>query len=79
MFHFGDLITDVSCEFQHLSQAKFLVLHAASEQLVVLALQSYDAAEGPALAQRYEKLNWRIISKPGGATVKPDDFYTLYG
>ena len=29
--------------------------------------------------EKYEKLNWRIISKPGGATVKPDDFYVLYG
>lgn len=29
--------------------------------------------------EKYEKLNWRIISKPGGATVKPDEFYTLYG
>jgi hypothetical protein len=27
----------------------------------------------------YEKLNWRMVSKPGGATVKPDDFYRLYG
>lgn len=42
-------------------------------------MQSYDAAEGEALAFKYEKLNWRIISKPGGATVKPDEFYTLYG
>jgi acyl-CoA-binding protein len=39
--------------------------------------QSYDAAEFPALAAKYEKLAWRIISKPGGATVKPDEFYTL--
>jgi hypothetical protein len=23
----------------------------------------------------YEGLKWRMISKPGGATVKPDDFY----
>lgn len=43
------------------------------------AVQSYDAAEFAALVEKYEKLNWRIISKPGGATVKPDDFYTLYG
>ena len=42
-------------------------------------LQSYDGAEGDALASKYGKLNWRIISKPGGATVKPDEFYTLYG
>lgn len=27
----------------------------------------------------YNKLNWRMVSKPGGATVKPDDYYRLYG
>jgi hypothetical protein len=42
-------------------------------------LQSYDASEFESLAGKYEKLNWRIIAKPGGATVKPDDFYSLYG
>lgn len=42
-------------------------------------LQVYDAAEYLDLVAKYEKLNWRIISKPGGATVKPDDFYILYG
>ncbi|KAL3141955.1 hypothetical protein ABBQ32_004601 [Trebouxia sp. C0010 RCD-2024] len=43
------------------------------------AKESYDAKEGEALGGKYEKLNWRIISKPGGATVKPDEFYILYG
>ena len=42
-------------------------------------MQSYDAAEFEPLVAKYEKLNWRIISKPGGATVKPDEFYTLHG
>ena len=42
-------------------------------------MQSYNASEGEALGGKYEKLNWRIISKPGGATVKPDEFYSLYG
>ena len=45
----------------------------------LLSLQSYDIKEFEKLAEKYEKLNWRIISKPGGATVKPDDFYLLYG
>jgi hypothetical protein len=44
-----------------------------------VAAQSYDIAEFPALVEKYETLNWRIISKPGGATVKPDEFYLLYG
>ncbi|KAK2079075.1 hypothetical protein QBZ16_002765 [Prototheca wickerhamii] len=43
------------------------------------AKESYDAAEFATLVDKYEKLNWRIISKPGGATVKPDEFYALYG
>ncbi|GAB4818224.1 hypothetical protein N2152v2_005270 [Parachlorella kessleri] len=43
------------------------------------AKESYDAKEFEVLVEKYEKLNWRIISKPGGATVKPDDFYVLYG
>ena len=41
--------------------------------------QSYDTGEYDKLVAKYEKLNWRMISKPGGATVKPDDFYSLYG
>eukprot|EP00699_Malawimonas_sp_californiana_P000829 EC714395.1.p1 GENE.EC714395.1~~EC714395.1.p1 ORF type:complete len:186 (+),score=44.74 EC714395.1:3-560(+) len=43
------------------------------------AKESYDASEFSNLVEKYEKLNWRIISKPGGATVKPDEFYALYG
>lgn len=43
------------------------------------AKSEYDTKEFEALTVKYEKLNWRMISKPGGATVKPDDFYRLYG
>lgn len=39
------------------------------------AKESYDAAEFDDLVEKYEGLKWRMISKPGGATVKPDDFY----
>lgn len=39
------------------------------------AKTSYDTSEFDALADCYEALKWRMISKPGGATVKPDDFY----
>ena len=42
------------------------------------AKDSYDAAEFAALSDKYEGLNWRIISKPGGATVKPPEYYALY-
>ncbi|KAG2446089.1 hypothetical protein HXX76_000689 [Chlamydomonas incerta] len=42
------------------------------------AKYEYSAAEFEALTGQYEKLNWRMVSKPGGATVKPDDFYRLY-
>ena len=42
-------------------------------------MQTYNASEFEVLTGKYEKLNWKIISKPGGATVKPDEFYTLYG
>lgn len=38
----------------------------------------YTGAEFEPLAGKFLQLNWRMISKPGGATVKPDDFYRLY-
>lgn len=37
--------------------------------------REYDPSEFSPLVERYEKLNWRMVSKPGGTTVKPDDFY----
>eukprot|EP00775_Hariotina_reticulata_P002802 gene2802-3095_t len=43
------------------------------------AKSSYDANEFESLAQQYEGLKWRMISKPGGAAVKPDEFYKLHG
>lgn len=42
------------------------------------AKAEYSAEEFEELSQKYEKLNWRMISRPGGATTKPDDFYRLY-
>ena len=39
------------------------------------AKAKYDAADFESLKAKYEQLKWRMISKPGGATVKPDDFY----
>ncbi|KXZ49882.1 hypothetical protein GPECTOR_19g333 [Gonium pectorale] len=42
------------------------------------AKAEYSVDDFERLAGQYEKLNWRMVSKPGGATVKPDDFYRLY-
>jgi len=39
--------------------------------------QSYSAAEFDALSEKYAALNWRIVSKPGGATVKPDELHLV--
>jgi len=62
--------------------ARLLSFHALSLSLTLLSLppiqQSYDPAEFEALAAAYEGLAWRAVSKPGGATVKPDEFYALY-
>jgi acyl-CoA-binding protein len=41
------------------------------------AKAAYDAAEFGALAAKFEALAWRAVSKPGGATVKPDEYYEL--
>jgi hypothetical protein len=48
---------------------------AAGGGAVGAPAREYDAAQFEELAARYEKLNWRMVSKPGGATVRPDDFY----
>lgn len=48
---------------------------AAAAERSPHAKSSYDAAEFEGMAKQYESLKWRMISKPGGATVKPDDFY----
>ena len=31
------------------------------------------------LCEEYEKMKWRIVKMPGGATRKADAYYTLYG
>ena len=38
-----------------------------------------DVSHFDRLGRSYASLNWRLESKPGGATVKPDAFYKLYG
>lgn len=38
-----------------------------------------DVTQFPTLSQSYESLNWRLESKPGGATIKPKAYYQLYG
>ena len=37
-----------------------------------------DVTQYDALAAGYEALKWRIIPRPGGATLKPDDYYPLW-
>eukprot|EP00873_Tetraselmis_striata_P038839 jgi/Tetstr1/459103/TSEL_004553.t1 len=39
----------------------------------------YESKEFDKLCGKYESLKWRIISKPGGATMKQDSYYVLYG
>jgi hypothetical protein len=38
-----------------------------------------DVAKYDELSTTYEALKWRIISRPGGATMKPLNFYKLQG
>ena len=57
----------------HLSLFSLIYSHFS-----LLSHQSYDASDFDSLAAAYEGLAWRAVSKPGGATVKPDEFYTLY-
>lgn len=40
--------------------------------------EAYNVGEFDELAAKYERLSWRMISKPGGAVVKPEEFYELY-
>ena len=38
-----------------------------------------DASEYDALVSSWEDKKWRMLPKPGGAVVKPDDWYVLHG
>lgn len=38
--------------------------------------ESY-AGEYDVLKDKYTTLKWRIVSKPGGATMRPDEFYDM--
>lgn len=37
-----------------------------------------DVTQYDALVAAYETLKWRIIPRPGGATLKPEDYYPLW-
>ncbi len=68
------------CQGSHiLSPTTHYAVCVATHRRARAPRQSYSAAEFDALSEKYAALNWRIVSKPGGATVKPDEFYTLYG
>ncbi len=54
----------------------------AQEARQEAAAKSYDVpdvSQFASLAAAFESLKWRIIPRPGGATMKPDDYYALYG
>jgi hypothetical protein len=38
-----------------------------------------DVSKYPELSNSYKNLKWRVISRPGGATMKPTDFYRMEG
>ena len=38
-----------------------------------------DVSEYDALVSSWEDKKWRMLPKPGGAVVKPDDWYALHG
>eukprot|EP01024_Parvocaulis_polyphysoides_P069743 TRINITY_DN85634_c0_g1_i1.p2 TRINITY_DN85634_c0_g1~~TRINITY_DN85634_c0_g1_i1.p2 ORF type:complete len:188 (+),score=25.49 TRINITY_DN85634_c0_g1_i1:100-663(+) len=52
---------------------------ASNKKVSPYVKQEYDVGEFDKLIEKYDKLAWRMIQKPGGASVKPDDYYTLYG
>ncbi|GIL84874.1 hypothetical protein Vretimale_9697 [Volvox reticuliferus] len=65
------------------ARARLRQLNAAAERADSTdrsphAKAEYSTEDFTRLTAHYEKLNWRMVSKPGGATVKPDDFYRLY-
>ncbi|GIL53405.1 hypothetical protein Vafri_9027 [Volvox africanus] len=65
------------------ARARLRQLNAAAERADSTdrsphAKAEYSVEDFSRLTAHYEKLNWRMVSKPGGATVKPDDFYRLY-
>ncbi len=43
-----------------------------------LLLSPFLPHEPFVMCHSYDKLSWRMVSRAGGATVKPDDFYRLY-
>lgn len=50
--------------------------HALTSPGAYAALAGDDEAFGR-LAGLHERLAWRMVSKPGGAAVRPDDYYRL--
>lgn len=38
-----------------------------------------DVSEYEELASSWEEKKWRMLPKPGGAVVKPEDWYVLFG
>ncbi len=59
-------------------QAKLEATNAAANRSPH-AKDTYNIAEFDTLAQQYDSLKWRLVQKPGGAAVRPDEYYQLYG
>ena len=43
-----------------------------------MACASEPLERYPELLAKWESLAWRLVKKPGGAHVKPEDFYRLH-
>jgi hypothetical protein len=58
------------------SQAEIL---AAKKPVLVKPEDIPDVSQYDDLVSKFKGLKWRIISRPGGATMKPTDWYRLEG
>eukprot|EP00959_Pyramimonas_sp_CCMP1952_P336490 7045782-Pyramimonas_sp.AAC.1 len=52
---------------------------AAKKPVLVKPEDIPDVSQYEDLVSKYKGLKWRIISRPGGATMKPTDYYRLEG
>ncbi len=56
------------------------ILEKDKEQKEEVTWRTYDVAEYDRLSASYEDpktMKWKLLPKPGGQAVKPEDYYTL--